>query len=280
MATRLGNLNAASVSWPSINSNSQFYTDIILYPKKPIYFKYCEDLDASVQPGCNKKIWKMYPNNCAGAMYVITFANIKADSDFVALVFKVNCDGLIKPEDIISTASKCLTPVMKMSFQTSCALARWAWYFCVGFYTCATTRLGCTALRAPRWSADYTNYCHYNPIPNDCTLDCDVSCEGEKDDWTFEATLIPAGSCCPCDKQPITLRPVDLDQQSEKAFRYITDVMCNHNGLPSSQLVDTVCRTNNQTGAAYFCGLAVYNAQTPWLNNPPVWSVDTTVYTP
>ena len=182
-----------------------------------------------------------------------------------------------------------------MSFKTVCALSHWVHTFCIGFYVAVTTRLGCTMLRAPRFSADYNNYCLYQAgfelgksgtkdnwfAPNKCSIDgypvsgCQIPVLGENitDDVPCKGGSNSAG-CCPCTFEPIQVKPVEGSREYEHLFLSVGDVLCNQNSVPSSFLVASNQSVVENGGdiATVLETLRVCNPQTPWLNNPLTWS--------
>jgi hypothetical protein len=272
--------------WPSTTTSNQFYTDFILYPKKPLYFKYvkkplrpCIEPDDETQSTTENGSsgWDMYANKCAGAMYVVSIVGVAGEDDYCALVFKVIVPELVKPAAVLSGQMENLKPVLKMSFSTPCAMSKWIWTFCIGYFVAVTTRLGCTMLRAPRFSGDYDNYCLYQA--ND-----ELGVPDGKDNWIspgpaaideentplyFTNTPLSSGTCCPCPFQPINLKPVGVNRDFESLFIAIGDILCSQKQVPTSFLVASERKYERLcSGQVLFEGLQVCNEQTPWLNNP------------
>lgn len=331
MAGRSNGFFSANSS-PSTTNPTQFYTDFILYPKKPLYFEYVQPANVAALPSCGTGAndaqtcipfvaggrpdgqegssgWKMFPNPCAGAVYVITIVQVPSEEDYQAIVYKVIQPGLIKPEAILGGQAATLRQSMKISLKTSSALGRWIWQFCVGFYICVVSRIGCVSLRAPRWSADYSNYCFYQAgmelgvdntkdqwiAPNKCCVAgmtqsfggggtlgftdapthtmCDiVGCGGAAAPC---ACCQSSGTCCPCVFQPFVPMPIELTERTEKIFRLIAETACNLNAASSSYVAgtDTVSvNTGAGNSVAVLDSLRICVPNAPWLSNPPVWA--------
>lgn len=248
----------APQNWPDLNKDNEYYVDIILYAKKPIYFigrNAVVTANSTACPGAGV-VFDMYSNKQAGAAFVYTISRtIGGTPTYSVTVRQVTSTTIVKPEDIIRGSNSPLINAMLCRFTTSAALGDFLYQSCVGYFVCFVTRQGSMFLRAPRWSGDY----NYNAIA-DVSTQYDPRCNawGGSTGTYVEAT------------QPFIPKPIEgVPDIWDANFRTITNVLDVMQGISvsdnelSSSGMSTIYRV-----------LQFNNDQTPWLNNPTVWSTD------
>jgi hypothetical protein len=258
--------SGAQTNWPSLANDSEYYVDMILYTKAPLYFK--SAVDASIVgnvTSCTepKTIYKMYSNAYAHPAFVYTISRTKGgESAYVVTVSKVIETSLTKPEEIVNGLEARATKAMLVKFSTSEALGRFMYQSSLGFYAAFITRQGLLNLRAPRWSGDY-NYGIHCPCTGPESTGYNPRCNV----WNTAGMTGYSPYT-----QPFIPKPIEpVPNVYEKNFRYITDVL---DEMQSLSLHSNVRSTSSGSGLPVFEVLSVNDPQTPWLNNPPVWSID------
>jgi len=235
------------VTWPSLTASDQYYVDVILYAKQPIYFG-CADLS----PDQNPTTWKLYANYNANPVYVITMTNTSGLKDYSAVVRKVpptlpGSTNKVKPADVIESVSQDSTRIVIGVFNNAKAMSRYAYQYSIGYYACFYVRQGTTALRAPVWTGEY-NYSWYDPTA---------------DNWVNQfvppepGVYVPPVVGFPASSVPLQPRPVVArDDAFEKNFKYVANVL---DSIRNITLYNQVAPTT-------------LTQSTPWLDNPTTFS--------
>ena len=244
---------SAAVNWPDLYSNQEYYVDIILYAKKPIYFIPYENIESGTVS------YNMYANKYAGASFVYTISHtVGATESFMVTVRRVLSQLVSKPEDLVRQGGP-LERSHKVDFDSSDALGRYIYQSSIGFFACFMTRQGNVILRAPRWTGDF-NY----GISCACTGPASSGYNPRTDTWSVPVAIGTYSE----NGQPLVAKPVEgTPDVFEKNFRYIADVMTDMQSLSLANS-DVEYVNNRQV----YKVVKFFNQQTPWLNNPTTWS--------
>lgn len=258
----MGTWAGSPTNWPSLLNDSEYYVDVIAYTRTPLYFR--PFVDSSIPSNSDtcttedKILYKMYPNKYAGASFIYTISRtVGPTKAYTVTVSKIVNPQTVKPEDLIRSYSSVVKPSICVKFGSSEALGHYLYQSCIGFYVSILTRQGGTILRAPRWSGDF-NYGIHCACTGASSLGYNARCNV----WNT------GGSDA---TQPFIPKPVEaLPEVFDKNFRYIADVM---DSLQSITIASDALAQSAST-ISVFEVLSLQDPQTPWLNNPLTWSVD------